>query len=79
MANDRDDDVGDFQHVIETINSSDLNELISSTSDNLICLVIMVMVMFSMILMVSGSEDSNSCKEYRLFRGCRFRSISVDR
>lgn len=79
MADDAEDDIGDFQHVIETINSPDLNELINRTSDNLICLVIMVMVISSMMLMVSGSDDSNVCKEYRLLRGCRFRFISIDR
>lgn len=69
MANDT-DEIGDFQYVIETLNNSELSEMIGTTSDNIFCMVIMVMVLFSMLFTVSGNDDNEGCKSFRLFKSC---------
>lgn len=70
MANDP-DEIGDFQYVIETLNNSEFSEMINTTSDNLLCMIIMVMVLFSILFTVSGNDDNEGCKNFRLFKSCR--------
>lgn len=74
------EDTTDFGNVIATIDHSEIGELISSTTDSLLCLIVMAVIIFSLMLVVSGqNNNANPCEEFMSFNGCRFKTSSFSR